>query len=136
MKQIITEPSLSYSKAFIFVMDQFVKMLKLGHCEKSLCINNTMTVTYAVDGDTVIGACVYELDVPKRQGYIYIAAVDEEYRGQGVYNEIYKEVESVCKQHGIVVLNSNVHVDNIAMIKSAEKNNRKLSWYRSSKQLT
>lgn len=135
MREIITEPTLSYSRAFVFVMEHFVNMLKSGHSELSICINNSMTVTYAVEDGKVIGACVYELDQSKRQAWIYSAAVDEEYRGLGVYNDIYQEVEQVSKQAGMVVLNSNVHIDNAAMVKNADKNGRELLWYRTRKYL-
>jgi predicted GNAT family acetyltransferase len=135
MREIITEPTLSYSKAFIFVMEHFVKMLKAGHSELSICINNSMTVTYALEDGEVIGACVYELDQGKRQAWIYSAAVDENHRGQGVYTDIYKEVERVSKSAGMVVINSNVHIDNAAMVKSADKNGREMLWYRTRKYL-
>lgn len=135
MREIITEPTLSYSKAFVFVMEHFVKMLKSGHSDLSLCINNSMTVTYAIEDNQVIGACVYELDHSKRQAWIHIAAVNESHRSNGIYDEIYQEVEQVCKNSGMVVLSSNVHVDNAPMIKSASKNNRELLWYKSRKYL-
>lgn len=135
MREIITEPTLSYSKAFIFVMEHFVKMLKAGHSELSICINNSMTVTYAMEDGQVIGACVYELDKSKRQAWIYSAAVDENHRGKGVYTDIYNEVERVSKAAGMVVINSNVHIDNAPMIKSADKNNREMLWYRTRKYL-
>ena len=135
MREIITEPTLSYSKAFIFVMEHFVKMLKAGHSELSICINNSMPVTYAIEENKVVGACVYELDHSKRQAWIYSAAVDEDYRAQGVYSEIYQEVERICKDAGMVVINSNVHIDNVAMIHNAGKNDREMLWYRTRKYL-
>jgi len=135
MREIITENTLSYSKAFIFVMDHYVQMLKAGHSELSICIKNSMTVTYAIEDNVVIGACVYELDPTKRQAWIYSSAVDENCRGQGVYNEIYQEVENVCKRAGMVVIYSNVHVDNLAMLANANKNSREMLWYRTRKYL-
>lgn len=133
MREITTEPTLSYSKAFVFVMDEFVKMLKQGYCESTICMNNSMKVSYAVENDEVIGACVYELDKNKRQAWIYFASVSEKNRGQKIYDEIYAEVEKNCKSEGMVVINSNIHIDNISMISSAKKNNRELLWYRSRK---
>jgi GNAT superfamily N-acetyltransferase len=135
MIEIYTDTRLAYSKSFIFVMEQFVNTLKAGHSDLSLCINNSMNVTYAVADEEVVGACVYELDPIKRQAWIYTAAVSESHRGQGVYDKIYKEVERVCKENGMVVLNSNVHVDNRAMIQSALKNDREMLWYRTRKYL-
>jgi ribosomal protein S18 acetylase RimI-like enzyme len=134
MREIITE-KLAYSKAFIFVMDNFVEILKKGHSELSLCISNEMTVTYMIDEDIVIGACVYDMDDRKRQAYIYTAAVDKFYRNEGVYNTIYKEVERVCRMSGMKVLNSNIHVNNTAMIEHALRNDRELLWFRTRKVL-
>jgi hypothetical protein len=135
MIEIYTDDRLAYSKAFVFVMEQFVNTLKAGHSELSLCINNSMTVTYAVIDNTVVGACVYEMDTVKRQAWIYTAAVEKLHRGCGIYDNIYKEVENVCRQNHMVVLNSNVHIDNQAMIQSALKNNREMLWYRTRKYL-
>jgi hypothetical protein len=135
MIEIITNTRLAYSPAFIFVMENFVKILKEDHSEHSLCIDNSMMVTYAVDQSVIVGACVYELNRVKNQAWIYTAGVKEEYQRKGIYDIIYKEVESVCKAEGMVALNSNIHVDNIGMIRSAAKNNRKLSYYRSTKLL-
>lgn len=134
MREIITE-QLAYSRAFIFVMDNFVEILKKGYSELSLCINNEMTVTYMVEGDQVLGACVYDMDDRKKQAYIYTAAVDKFYRNEGVYDAIYLEVERVCRMNGMKVLNSNIHVDNVAMIAHAKKHDRELAWYRSRKVL-
>ena len=134
MREIITE-QLAYSKAFIFVMDNFVEILKKEHSELSLCINNEMNVTYMLDGDIVMGACVYDMDDRKKQAYIYTAAVDKFYRNEGVYTEIYREVERVCRMNGMKVLNSNIHVNNTAMIEHALRNDRELLWFRSRKAL-
>lgn len=135
MRLIITDDRLAYSEAFVFVMDNFVRILKAGHAEHSLCINNSMHVTYAVEDNTIIGACVYDMDMDKRQAIIYSAGVDPRYQGEGVYQEIYEEVERVCRAEGMKVLNSNIHVDNEAAIASARKNNRNVSYYRTSKKL-
>ena len=135
MREIITDTRLAYSEAFIFVMDNFVKILKAGHSEHSLCINNNMHVTYAKENDSVIGACVYELDMNKCQAIIYSGGVDKAYQGTGVYQQIYEEVENVCRSNGIKVLNSNVHVENQAMLASAAKNGRKLEYIRTTKRL-
>lgn len=135
MIEIITNERLAYSPAFVFVMENFVELLKKGYSEHSLCIDNSMMVTYAVTDMAVVGACVYELNRVKNQAWIYTAGVDEKYQGQGIYDKIYKEVEAVCKSEGMRVLNSNIHVDNTSMIMSAAKNDRELSYYRSTKLL-
>lgn len=135
MRQIITDDTLAYSEAFIFVMDNFVRILKAGHAEHSLCINNSMYVTYAKEGDKVIGACVYDMDMDKRQAIIYSAGVDKAYQNSGVYQEIYTEVEETCYRHGMRVLNSNIHIENQAMLASAVKNGRKLEYFRTTKRL-
>lgn len=95
-----------------------------------------MHVTYARDDGVVIGACVYELDLDKGQAIIHSAGVEKAYQGKGVYQEIYTEVEEVCYRNGIKVLNSNVHIENQAMLASAVKNGRKLAYYRTTKRLT
>jgi hypothetical protein len=134
MREIITE-KLAYSRSFVFVMENFVEILKQGHSELSLCINNEMNVTYMIEEDQILGACVYEIDSKKNQAYIYTAAVNPLFRKQGIYTSIYLEVEKVCRSVGMKVLNSNIHVHNQPMIEHAIKHNRELAWLRSRKVL-
>lgn len=134
MNVIITE-TFAYSDAFIFVMENYVEMFKRGHCELSLCIRNDMNVTYMKIGDEVVSACVYELDHTKKQAWIYVAATAKIHRNSGYYEQVYEAVEDECRNAGMKVLNSNIHVDNVAMIQHAMKNDRELMWYRSRKYL-
>lgn len=134
MNEIFTE-KLAYSKAFIFVMEHYVEVLKTGFSELSLCIHNEMNVTYMVKHGEVICACVYEMDTKKDQAWIYLAATAKHCRGEGHYDYVYNEVESVCKAHGMKVLNSNIHVHNNSMIEHALRHDRELLWFRSRKYL-
>jgi hypothetical protein len=134
MNEIFTE-KLAYSKAFVFVMENYVEVLKAGFSELSLCIHNEMTVTYMVNNGEVVSACVYEMDTKKDQAWIYIAATARHRRGEGLYDHVYTEVENVCKAHGMKVLNSNIHTHNTSMIEHAIRHDRELLWFRSRKYL-
>lgn len=135
MIQIITDKTLAYSPAFVFVMDNFAKILKAGQCEHTICFGNGSHVTYAENDGEVIGACVYEFDDVKKQAYIYTAGVDIAWRNRGIYQQIYFEVESLAKEAGMKVINSSVHIENQAMLSSAVKNGRVLTHYRTTKVL-
>lgn len=135
MRKIITDETLAYSKAFVFVMENFTRILKAGQCEHTICFGNGSRVTYMLDDDIVIGACVYEFDDVKKQAYIYTAGVDSIHRNKGIYQEIYNEVEKLARQNGMKVINSSVHIDNQAMLAAAVKNGRMLTHYRTTKVL-
>lgn len=135
MRKLITDETLAYSKAFVFVMENFTRILKAGQCEHTICFGNGSSVTYMMEDDTVIGACVYEFDMVKKQAYIYTAGVEPVYRSRGVYQEIYDEVEKIARSKGMKVINSSVHIDNQAMLASAVKNGRMLTHYRTTKVL-
>jgi hypothetical protein len=134
MNEIITE-KLAYSKAFLFVMEHYLEVLKAGFSELSLCINNEMNVTYMINNGEVVSACVYDMDTNKGQAWIYIAATAKHRRGEGLYDYVYEEVENVCRANAIKVLNSNIHTHNTAMIEHAIRHERELLWFRSRKYL-
>ena len=131
-----TEPTFAHSKAFIFVMDHFVKLLKAGMAEQELCFHNAVQVAYVEDEDgDVIGAAIFDLDKTKRQAWIYLAAVAADHRSQGIYSAIYRKIEDIARNEGMKGLGSNVNVRNAPMLATAEKNGRQLIAYRVKKAL-
>lgn len=135
MIEIIMDERLAYSPAFVFVMEQFVDLLHKGHADQSLCMTNSMRVVYAKNASGVVGACVFDLDYSKGQAWIYMAAVDDDYRHQGIYQQIYSTVEDICISEGMRSIGSNVSVYNSPMIDFAIKNDREMRWFKTTKRL-
>lgn len=130
--KIITEKTLGNSTPFVFVMDQWVKLLKSNLAGTTVCFSNSSRVTYAQsDSGQVIGAVVYNFDTAIRETWICLAAVDENYRGQGIYTQLFDAVCEESRAQGMKYVASNIHVNNASMLKSAEKQQRNLSYYRS-----
>jgi len=129
--KIIFEETLAHSKAFIFILDQWVKLLKAGQGDNELPFSNSSFVCYAIDDKGVmLGASVWIYDTSRRTANVLFSAVDEQHRRKGLYTLIIQEVERRAKLKGAINLYSGVHVSNQTMIATAAKVGRKAGWYR------
>lgn len=136
MNTIHMDPTLAYSAAFNFVIQEWHKMLVAGTSSKEICFSNSTSVVYAKNADgEVIGAILFSVDQSKRQGWIYLAMVAEKARQQGVYSTMYERVENECRQQGAISLSSNVHVSNAPMLKALSKFDREPAWLKTIKPL-
>jgi hypothetical protein len=135
MRKVHKESTLAHSEAFCFVIREWSKMLDAGLADSEICISNSTSVVYVKEGDLVVGAILYSVDMSKRQGWIYMAMVAAEMRNQGIYSALYAEVEKDCKQQGAVTLSSNVHVQNQPMLAALNKHARGAQWLKTKKRI-
>jgi hypothetical protein len=136
MNTIHMDPTLAYSKAFNFIIQEWHKMLVAGTSSQEICFSNSTSVVYATDEkDEVIGAILFSVDQTKRQGWIYLGAVAERMRQKGVYSEMYDRVESECRAQGAISLSSNVHVSNTPMLEALRRFDREPAWLKTIKKL-
>jgi len=134
---MMTEQTFAHSKAFLFVMDHYVKLLKAGYGDNEISFSNHSLVSYALDKTgKVVSASVWSYDANRRAVSVLFSATLETERGKGLYRKVFAEVERNAKLKGAVVIFSGVHVDNGPMIKAAKQTGRNLSWYRVKKILT
>lgn len=133
--EIKTEKTVANSKAFVFLLEQYLAIVKAGHADMELSYSNSSTVTYALIDGEVVGACAWYIDQGKRAAWILFSAVAPDRRRQGIYSAIAAAVEKQAKTWGAVALYSGVHVTNDAMIAAAQGTGRKLGWYRAKKDL-
>ena len=68
----------------------------------------------------ILGHIVYDTEKPERL-WITLSAVDEIYRGRGIYTILHKYFEQTAKEKGCKYISSYVHVNNLVRQKSAEK---------------
>lgn len=133
--KIVTESSVAHSKAFVFLLDQYLALLKAGHADHEFSFNNSSLVTYAIEDDIILGASAWVVDPLKRIAWILFIAVAEEHRRKGIYKVISSEIESQAKKRKAVALYSTVHVDNDAMLNSIESTKNQKQWYKTKKEL-
>jgi GNAT superfamily N-acetyltransferase len=134
--KVVSEDSLAHSKAFVFVLEEYLALVKAGHADYDLPFTNGSLVAYALLGDQVIGASVWSYDPPKRAAWVLFSAVAEEHRKQGIYKQLIHFVEQQAIRKGAAALYSGVHVTNDAMIAAAQASGRTLGWYRTKKPLS
>lgn len=134
--KVLHEGTVANSKAFVFLLEEYLALLKRGHGDNEFAYGNNAQCTYAVDDNgAVIGACAWFIDHNKRAAWILFSAVAAAHRRQGVYTAVRTEVERIAKTKGAAAIYSGVHVENEAMIAAARASGRQLGWYRAKKQL-
>lgn len=137
MLKMETEETLAHSRAFIFVLDHYVQLLKVGFGDPEFYFGNASRVTYLYDASTseIITACVWSIDPTRRTGTIHFSATEPSRRRQGHYKKIFNEVQRLMINKGAVSLYSSVHLDNEPMIAAVESSGRKQAFYRTKKSL-
>jgi RimJ/RimL family protein N-acetyltransferase len=116
--RVVTELTLASSKAFIFVIEEFLALLKKGHAKPRLPFLDNTTVTYTWDDATerVLGATTWSVDHERRDGLIGLSLVAEEFRGKGIYKQQMKEVNRRMHALGCITVHAFVHKDNLVML--------------------
>jgi len=129
-------PKLAYSPAFTSIMSAFVDLLKAGQTNPRLEFGNLAQVVYMTDDNEskVLGASVFNI-TPESEGIIMFSFVDPEYRNQGLYMEMYNDVEKRLISQGAVIIGSGTWIDNLPMRKALESTGRKESSVRGIKWL-
>jgi GNAT superfamily N-acetyltransferase len=129
------ELSLAHSKAFVFVLEEFTKLVQAGHADFEIPFTNASQVTYTIVNGEVAGASVWTIDKAKRSAWMLFSAVAKAHQRKGIYTALSAEVERRAKNQGAVVIYSGVHIDNDAMVNAAVKAGRQANWYRTKKKL-
>lgn len=134
--RILYENTVANSKAFLFLLEEYLALLKRGHGDNEFAYGNGAQCTYAVDdNDVIIGASAWFIDHNKRAAWILFTAVAESSRRQGVYTAMRKEIERIAKSKGAAALYLGTHVTNDAMIAATKAAGKQLGWYRAKKSL-
>lgn len=134
--KVLHEATVANSKAFVFLLEEYLALVKRGFADNEFAYGNGSMCTYAVDdAGSVIGACAWFIDNGKRSAWILFAAVAEPHRRHGVYSALQAEVERIARAKGVAALYLGVHVDNDAMVATSKGAGYRQSWYRAKKEL-
>jgi len=114
----------------------YAELLDLGWGRPFTVHNEKHKVCYAKsDSGNVMGGIVYGMNPLTKLGWIVFSFTVPEFRRQGVYTRLHREVELLMTRGGMTDLASHVHVDNEAQIKSCERVGKKPEYYRMHKSL-
>lgn len=123
--KIVTEDTLAHSKAFVFVMEQFVQLLKEGLSDMETPFGNNFKVTYMITEDTgeVVSAIVWGNDLSRRISTLNFVCTAYEHRRKGYYTQLFNEVQRLMKSKGSTLLYYNVHTNNSQMLNFVNNSN-------------
>ncbi len=116
--------TLGMSPAYTFFLRQMALLIESGHAYPATKWDDDRcgVIFAVVNGDQVVGHIVYDRDNPVASGALWItlSAVDETFRGRGIYKMLHKHFEDLAKSLKCWAIASHVHVNNIVRIKSCE----------------
>ena len=106
--------SIGYTPVLPFFMKHFSQLCDLGWAHPAFTATNNSKAVYAEIDGKVVGHIVYNiLEDQVKTAWIYLSAVDDNYRQRGIYNLMHKHFEEAVKKLGSQKIASYVHVENL-----------------------
>lgn len=87
-----------------------------GHAATTVEIHDKCKAVYVEIDDKIVGACVVEWRSAIQSLYVVLTAIDEDYRGRGLYKIIFEFLEQKAKELGAGEITSIVNINNQASI--------------------
>lgn len=129
-------PIVGGTECMSFFLKHFVKLLESGFTHPHVPAHNRCKAIYAIDNGKVVGQITFEVqDDYCKTTWIYLSAVDEAYRGRGIYNILHKHLEEFMPQLGSRKIASFVHVDNLVRQASCKRVGMKPAYFRMEKDI-
>ncbi len=129
-------PVLGGTPSAHFFLAQFVNLMDRGYSHSHVAGNNRCKAVYATINDRIVGQITFELlDDYAKTTWITLSAVDEEFRGRGIYTLLHRHLEAMMIQLGSRKIASLVHVNNKERQASCQKVGMKPIYYRMEKEL-
>lgn len=122
-------------KLVSFFFKHYHKLLEDGLGSPWMSIHNGCHAVYVEIDGNVVGHIIFDVIVNQDRTWIVLSAVDENYRGRGLYKIMHEEFENTTKKLGCSQITSFVHVNNTSRLKSAESVGFLPQFYRMYKQL-
>lgn len=132
----IHNDALEGSPALPAFMREYADLIERGWARPYTAHNEKHRVCYARSADDVVmGGIVYGLNQLTKVGWIVFSFTVSEYRRQGVYTALHREVETLMTSAGMTDLASHVHVDNLVRQASCQQVGMAPEFLRMNKQL-
>lgn len=105
--------------AMLFYLRQYLELNEAGLAHPVLTANNNSSAVYAEINNTIVGIIVYRLeDDPLKTTWKILSAVDEHFRGRGIYRAMHSALERHVATMGSKKIASHVHLNNLPAQKS------------------
>ena len=127
--------NLAYTNALSFVLENQMELIKNGHAEPLIFINNTYSVVTAEHNDNIVGCSVYNIIPDRLMLWKYITVVHPEYRQQGLAKRFQSVLEEIGRRNGCLRIDSSVHKDNVNMINTNTSNGMSPEYVRFTKNI-
>lgn len=121
--EVFRAEELGMSPIYSFFLKHYAQLIDNGHSYPITSWDDKRCgAIYAKHNSTVIGHIVFDRDNPNAAGALWItlSAVEEGWRGHGIYTILHKYFEETAKELGYWAIASHVHVTNEVRLKSAE----------------
>lgn len=128
---------IAYTPVISSFMKHHAELMDVGMSLPMFLATNRSQVIWAEINGAVVGEIVFEIkdDTYIRIIQIYAGAVDDRYRGRGIYKILHTELEKFAKEAGCAKIRSEVHSNNKAMINTLTSLGKRITFYRTEKDL-
>lgn len=123
---------LALSPVYTFFLRQIADLIDAKHAlAKTTWVDANCGAVYAEKDGKILGHIVYSTEYVKSKNSLWIelSAVDQQYRGRGIYTILHQYFELIAKQLGCSTIASQVHKNNTVRLESAEKVGMKKTFY-------
>lgn len=128
---------IAYSPAISLFMKHHAELIAKGWALPMFLATNKSQVIYAEINRQVVGEIAFEIkdDTYIKIIQIYAGAVEQAFRGRGLYKLLHSKLEEIGKASGCKKIRSEVHSENKPMIETFDSLGKKISFYRLEKDL-
>lgn len=106
---------INYTPALTFYLKNYAELINNGIGHPVFNIYNNTPVIWAEIDEVVVGCIIYVIkDDSIQTAWIWLSAVDSNYRQRGLYTLMHTQFEKVAKAGGSKKISSHVHVNNLA----------------------
>ena len=127
--------TLAYTNALSFVLEHQIELIKNGHADPLIFINNTYSVVTAEHNDKIVGCSVYNIIPDRLMVWKLMTVVHPEYRRQGLAKRFQSVLEEIGRRNGCLRIDSTVHKDNANMITANKSNGMSPEYIRFTKNI-
>jgi len=127
---------LAYSPALPLFMKHHAELMTSGHANNIFIATNKSQAVYAEINGKVVGEIAFDIKEDYvKAAYIIAGAVEVQYRSRGIYKMLHTHLEEVAKAAGCTKIRSEVHPDNVSMIRTFNSLGKRIAFHRVEKNI-
>lgn len=128
--------SLPSSPATPYLLKHFSELMIHGFTPSyGIPLSNEHSIIWAVKDSKIAGGICFSFEKFVQRCWVQFSFTEHDFRRQGIYKQLHKHLEKICKSSDIEFIANYVHINNQAILKSCESVGMKPQFIRMIKNL-